>query len=229
MAAKMNGHEGALPFEVINRTASAHFTGGIPIGDSNESGAVDPYLRLFGQPGSSRHRRERDAGQPGVNPSLMITALVERAMSLWPNKGDMDPGRPWAPGTSASIRSHPTDRSCPQALRPSCDSTRTRPRHPRVPVLTGGRKGEDDDVISQLMPSVRSGRAMRSPTTSSLRTTWATARRGSPLRVSRTASTRSTTSAHAPTKDVRCQAGYSRGRRSCASATAPGSTSPPAR
>jgi cholesterol oxidase len=32
MAAKMDGHEGALPFEVIDRTASAHFTGGIPIG-----------------------------------------------------------------------------------------------------------------------------------------------------------------------------------------------------
>ena len=27
---------------------------------------------------------------PGVNPSLMITALAERAMSLWPNKGDAD-------------------------------------------------------------------------------------------------------------------------------------------
>ena len=42
MAAKMNGHEAALPFEVINRTASAHFTGGIPIGDSSETGAVTP-------------------------------------------------------------------------------------------------------------------------------------------------------------------------------------------
>ena len=28
----------------------------------------------------------------GVNPSLSITALAERAMSLWPNKGDVDPG-----------------------------------------------------------------------------------------------------------------------------------------
>jgi cholesterol oxidase len=27
---------------------------------------------------------------PGVNPSLMITALTERAMSLWPNKGETD-------------------------------------------------------------------------------------------------------------------------------------------
>ena len=27
---------------------------------------------------------------PGVNPSLTITALAERAMSLWPNNGDAD-------------------------------------------------------------------------------------------------------------------------------------------
>ncbi len=27
----------------------------------------------------------------GVNPSLTITAQAERAMSLWPNKGEADP------------------------------------------------------------------------------------------------------------------------------------------
>jgi len=27
----------------------------------------------------------------GVNPSLTITALSERAMSFWPNRGDADP------------------------------------------------------------------------------------------------------------------------------------------
>jgi cholesterol oxidase len=32
----------------------------------------------------------------GVNPALTITAQAERAMSLWPNKGEADP-RP-APG-----------------------------------------------------------------------------------------------------------------------------------
>ena len=47
---KLDSHEGALLTEVINRNASAHFVGGIPIGESSESGAVDPYLRLFGQP-----------------------------------------------------------------------------------------------------------------------------------------------------------------------------------
>src|SRR5262249_11680856 len=51
VAKKLGGSEGALLFEVINRNASAHFIGGIPIADSNERGAVDPYQRPFGQPG----------------------------------------------------------------------------------------------------------------------------------------------------------------------------------
>jgi cholesterol oxidase len=35
---------------------------------------------------------------PGVNPSLSITALVERAISLWPNKGDADTRPPLGSG-----------------------------------------------------------------------------------------------------------------------------------
>ena len=34
----------------------------------------------------------------GVNPSLTITALAERAMSLWPNKGDADTRPPLGSG-----------------------------------------------------------------------------------------------------------------------------------
>jgi cholesterol oxidase len=94
MAAKMDGHEGALPFEVVNRTASAHFTGGIPIGDSSDTGAVDPYQRVFGQPGLHVIDGSVMPANTGVNPSLSITALAERAMSLWPNKSDADPRPP---------------------------------------------------------------------------------------------------------------------------------------
>jgi len=35
---------------------------------------------------------------PGVNPSLTITALAERAMSMWPNKGDADTRPPLGSG-----------------------------------------------------------------------------------------------------------------------------------
>jgi cholesterol oxidase len=98
VAEKMGSGQGAVLFEVINRNASAHFIGGIPIGDSTESGAVDPYLRLFGQAGIHVMDGSVMPANPGVNPSLMITALAERAMSLWPNKGDEDPRPPLGSG-----------------------------------------------------------------------------------------------------------------------------------
>jgi cholesterol oxidase len=98
MAAIMGGHEGALPFETFNRTASAHFTGGIPIGDSAETGAVDPYQRMFGQPGLHVIDGSVMPANTGVNPSLTITALAERAMSLWPNKGEADSRPPLGSG-----------------------------------------------------------------------------------------------------------------------------------
>jgi cholesterol oxidase len=90
LAKQLGGHEAALATEVINRNASAHFVGGIPIAESADNGAVDPYLRVFGQPGVHVMDGSVMPANPGVNPSLSITALVERAMSFWPNKGDPD-------------------------------------------------------------------------------------------------------------------------------------------
>jgi cholesterol oxidase len=98
LAEKMGSREGALLFEIINRGASAHFVGGIPIGDSSDSGAVDPYLRVFGQPGLHVMDGSVMPANPGVNPSLTITALAERAMSLWPNQADADTRPPLGSG-----------------------------------------------------------------------------------------------------------------------------------
>jgi cholesterol oxidase len=98
VARKLGSSEAALLTEVINRNASAHFVGGIPIGDSGETGAVDPYLRMFGQPGLHVMDGSVMPTNPGVNPSLTITALTERAMSLWPNKGDVDTRPPLGSG-----------------------------------------------------------------------------------------------------------------------------------
>ena len=98
LAKKLDSGEGALLTEVINRNASAHFVGGIPIGDSSDSGAVDPYQRAFGQPGLHVMDGSVMPANPGVNPSLMITALAERAMSLWPNNGDADTRPPLGSG-----------------------------------------------------------------------------------------------------------------------------------
>jgi cholesterol oxidase len=98
LARQLGGHEAALATEVINRNASAHFVGGIPIAESTDGGAVDPYLRMFGQPGLHVMDGSVMPANPGVNPSLSITALVERAISLWPNKGDMDTRPPLGSG-----------------------------------------------------------------------------------------------------------------------------------
>jgi cholesterol oxidase len=98
VAKKMHGDQEALLFEVINRNASAHFIGGISIGDSSKSGAVDPYQRVFGQPGLHVMDGSVMPANPGVNPSLLITALAERAMSLWPNKGGSDMRPPLGSG-----------------------------------------------------------------------------------------------------------------------------------
>ena len=98
VAQKLDSGQAALLTEVINRNASAHFVGGIPIGDSSESGAVDPYLRMFGQPGLHVMDGSVMPTNPGVNPSLTITAMTERAMSLWPNKGDADTRPPLGSG-----------------------------------------------------------------------------------------------------------------------------------
>ena len=51
IARKMHGEQGALWFEVFNRTASAHFIGGITIGETADTGVLDPYQRVFGHPG----------------------------------------------------------------------------------------------------------------------------------------------------------------------------------
>ena len=61
-------------------------------------GAVDPYQRVFGQPGLHVIDGSVMPANTGVNPSLTITALAERAMSLWPNKGDADTRPPLGSG-----------------------------------------------------------------------------------------------------------------------------------
>ena len=132
LAEKMGSGEGALLFEIINRGASAHFVGGIPIGDSPGSGAVDPYLRVFGQPGLHVMDGSVMPANPGVNPSLTITALVERAMSMWPNKGDTDTRPPLGSGY--------------QRMNPIV------PRQPAVPAGAPGELRLDAPLCSEVIP-----------------------------------------------------------------------------
>ncbi|MEU2355192.1 GMC family oxidoreductase [Streptomyces misionensis] len=98
LAAEINGFPGSNVGELMGTPLTAHFLGGCPIGDSAETGVIDPYHRLYGHPGMSVVDGAAVSANLGVNPSLTITAQAERAMSFWPNKGEEDP-RP-APGAA---------------------------------------------------------------------------------------------------------------------------------
>ncbi|MFC7491389.1 MULTISPECIES: GMC oxidoreductase [unclassified Knoellia] len=76
--------------EVFDVPLTAHFLGGVAIGDSARTGVIDPYHRLWGHPGVSVVDGSAVSANLGVNPSLTITAQAERAMSFWPNKGEVD-------------------------------------------------------------------------------------------------------------------------------------------
>ncbi|MEU6949281.1 GMC family oxidoreductase [Streptomyces sp. NPDC046316] len=91
LAEEINGFAGSNIGELMGTPLTAHFLGGCPIGADAETGVIDPYHRLFGHPGISVVDGAAVSANLGVNPSLTITAQAERAMSLWPNKGEEDP------------------------------------------------------------------------------------------------------------------------------------------
>ena len=65
---------------------TAHILGGCAWAESPETGVIDHRHRVFGYDGPLRDRRLGGLGQPGVNPSLTIAALAERAMTFIPAK-----------------------------------------------------------------------------------------------------------------------------------------------
>ncbi|MEV8016606.1 GMC family oxidoreductase [Streptomyces sp. NPDC086554] len=90
LAEEINGFAGSNVGELMGTPLTAHFLGGCPIGDSADTGVIDPYHRLYGHPGISVVDGAAVSANLGVNPSLTITAQAERAMSFWPNKGGED-------------------------------------------------------------------------------------------------------------------------------------------
>lgn len=53
IAAEVNGFVGSNVCELTGLPLTAHFLGGCPIGDSPETGVIDPYHRLYGHHGIS--------------------------------------------------------------------------------------------------------------------------------------------------------------------------------
>ena len=65
---------------------TAHILGGCHMGRSAEDGVIGPDHQMFGYPGIYVVDGSAISANVGVNPSLTITALAERAMSLIPPK-----------------------------------------------------------------------------------------------------------------------------------------------
>ncbi|MBU2697410.1 GMC family oxidoreductase N-terminal domain-containing protein [Pimelobacter sp. 30-1] len=97
VAAEIDGIPGGTWADLVNVPATGHLIGGCPIGESAADGVVDPYHRLHGYDGLHVIDGSTVAANLGVNPSLTITAMAERAVAMWPNRGEAD-ARP-APGS----------------------------------------------------------------------------------------------------------------------------------
>ncbi|MBE5469122.1 GMC oxidoreductase [Mycobacteroides abscessus] len=121
MADKVDGYAGSTHLDSMNIPLTAHFIGGCPIGDSPETGVIDPYQRIYGHPGLHICDGSAISANLGVNPSFTITAQAERAMAFWPNKGEADPRPPLGSAYQrvAPVQpNHPTvPESAPGALR----------------------------------------------------------------------------------------------------------------
>ncbi len=114
--------------EMVNVPMTAHLLGGCVIGDSPDSGVIDPCQRVYGYPGLHVVDGSAVSANLGVNPALTITAQAERAMALWPNKGEPDP----RPPLGAAYRRVAPTAPCSPAVPPSA------PAAFRLPIVDVG-------------------------------------------------------------------------------------------
>ena len=77
---------------LLNVPMTAHLLGGCSMGSDAASGVVDSRHRVFGYPGLYVIDGSAVSANPGVNPSLTITALAERAMSFIPARRSLEAG-----------------------------------------------------------------------------------------------------------------------------------------
>jgi cholesterol oxidase len=81
---------GSLNEGLLNIPMTAHILGGVPFGLSEQDGVIDLNCEIHNYPGLFVVDGSIMPANPGVNPSLTITALAEYAMSRQPEK----PGTP---------------------------------------------------------------------------------------------------------------------------------------
>lgn len=88
-AQKTNGiAAGSLNEGLLNIPMTAHILGGVPFGADEREGVIDLNCEMYNYPGLFVADGSIMPANPGVNPSLTITALAEYAMSRVPPKAD---------------------------------------------------------------------------------------------------------------------------------------------
>jgi len=121
IAEQQGGAPAGTVADLFGAPFTAHFVGGCVIGDSPRSGVIDPYHRVWNYPTMTVLDGSTVTANLGVNPSLTITAQAERAMSLWPNKGEADQrpqqGSPYERLTAIPPQSPVVPPHAPAALR----------------------------------------------------------------------------------------------------------------
>ena len=75
---------------LLGSPSTAHVLGGARMGSDASEGVLDHHHEVFGYPGPYVVDGSPVSANPGVNPSLTITALAERAMSFIPAKAACD-------------------------------------------------------------------------------------------------------------------------------------------
>jgi cholesterol oxidase len=91
LARRVEKHLGGSTQSLLTETllgipTTAHILGGCCMGSTAAGGVIDPQNRVFGYDGLWVVDGSAISANPGVNPSLTITALAERAMTFVPEK-----------------------------------------------------------------------------------------------------------------------------------------------
>ena len=93
LAEKMNGiPQGMVNESLLNIPGTAHFMGGVPFGRTVDEGVIDLNCEVHNYPGLYVVDGSIMPANPGVNPSLTISALSEYAMAQIPPKKERSVG-----------------------------------------------------------------------------------------------------------------------------------------
>jgi cholesterol oxidase len=99
--------QSSITESTLNIPTTAHILGGAVVGQSPETGVIDADNRVFGYENLMVCDGSAVPANPGVNPSLTITAMTERAMSKVPMAEGAE-GLRHLPDEARAARTHDT-------------------------------------------------------------------------------------------------------------------------